>query len=264
MMSGAEVFRRRRWLGLVPLAAVCGAYFAFAYWYAAGVPNSRIFPTAATFWEGLRWTLEPVPVRGGRPLLVDTAASLERLASALAAAGALALLLMLAVERSVRLRALLLPSIVVLAKLPMVALLPLMLVWLGPGELAKFVLVVAEILPAMALQLVEESDRHEQMLHGKLMTLALPTWQEIVFVRLGMILPFFLLAVQSALGPAWLYLLVGETFGTDAGLGYRIFLLRARLWMDITIIYVVWISLLAVGSYYGIEWIRRRTQWTWS
>lgn len=260
-LTGA--FLRQRWLGLVPLLAACACYLAFVYWHAASVPNSRIFPTLPTLWEGARWAVEPLPVRGGRPLVVDTAASLQRLAAGLAIAGALALVLVLTFERSPKVRALLFPSVVVLAKLPMVAILPLMLVWLGPGEFAKLVLVVVGILPAMTLYLADESDRQEEALRAKLMTLALPVWQEIVFVRLAMMLPFFLLALQSALGPAWLYLLVGETFGTDAGLGYRIFLLRARLWMDITIIYVIWISVLAVGAYYGIEWIRRRTQWTW-
>jgi NitT/TauT family transport system permease protein len=52
--------------------------------------------------------------------------------------------------------------------------------------------------------------------------------------------------VKLQLGPAWLFLIAAEAISSEAGLGYRIFLVRRYLAMDVIFPYVVWITLLAV------------------
>ncbi|TIM51622.1 MAG: ABC transporter permease, partial [Mesorhizobium sp.] len=49
-----------------------------------------------------------------------------------------------------------------------------------------------------------------------------------------------------ALGPAWLFLIAAEAIASTEGLGYRIFLVRRYLSMDVILPYVAWITLLAV------------------
>jgi NitT/TauT family transport system permease protein len=49
-----------------------------------------------------------------------------------------------------------------------------------------------------------------------------------------------------ALGPAWVFLISAEAIAADVGLGYRIFLVRRYLSMDVILPYVAWIALLAI------------------
>ena len=60
-----------------------------------------------------------------------------------------------------------------------------------------------------------------------------------------MLLPKLLGAVRLSLGPAWLFLIAAEAIASTEGLGYRIFLVRRFLAMDVILPYVAWITLLA-------------------
>ena len=50
---------------------------------------------------------------------------------------------------------------------------------------------------------------------------------------------------RLSLGSAWLFLIAAEAIAAQEGLGYRIFLVRRYLSMDIILPYVVWIATLA-------------------
>ena len=62
---------------------------------------------------------------------------------------------------------------------------------------------------------------------------------------LPQILPRLIDSVRLELGPAWLFLIAAEAIAADSGLGYRIFLVRRYLSMDVILPYVAWITLLA-------------------
>jgi NitT/TauT family transport system permease protein len=72
------------------------------------------------------------------------------------------------------------------------------------------------------------------------------TWQMAVRVVLPQIMPRLMDALRLSLGPAFLFLIAAEAIASDSGLGYRIFLVRRYLAMDIILPYVAWITLLAV------------------
>jgi NitT/TauT family transport system permease protein len=54
-------------------------------------------------------------------------------------------------------------------------------------------------------------------------------------------------SLRLSLGPAWVFLISAEAIASDEGLGYRIFLVRRYLAMDIILPYVAWTALLAVA-----------------
>ena len=58
-------------------------------------------------------------------------------------------------------------------------------------------------------------------------------------------LPRLIDGVRLSLGAAWLFLIAAEAIASDSGLGYRIFLMRRYLAMDVILPYVAWITLLA-------------------
>ena len=64
-------------------------------------------------------------------------------------------------------------------------------------------------------------------------------------VILPQLLPRLLVSLRLMLGSAWLFLIAAEAIASTDGLGYRIFLVRRYLAMDVILPYVVWITLLA-------------------
>ena len=58
-------------------------------------------------------------------------------------------------------------------------------------------------------------------------------------------MPRLIEAVRLSLGPAFLFLISAEAIAADVGLGYRIFLVRRYLAMDVILPYVAWITLIA-------------------
>jgi NitT/TauT family transport system permease protein len=101
------------------------------------------------------------------------------------------------------------------------------------------------------IQLRVQSLPDEQLI--KAQTLGANSWQIIVRVLLPQIMPKLIEAVRLTLGSAWLFLIAAEAIVATEGLGYRIFLVRRYLSMDVILPYVLWITILA----YCMDWLVR-------
>ena len=66
-----------------------------------------------------------------------------------------------------------------------------------------------------------------------------------------------LISLRLVLGSAWLFLIAAEAIASTDGLGYRIFLVRRYLAMDVILPYVVWITLLAWLMDLGLRQLTR-------
>ena len=68
--------------------------------------------------------------------------------------------------------------------------------------------------------------------------------------------------IRLNLKAVFLFLIAGEALAATGGLGYRIFLVRRYVAMDIIIPYVIWISLLAFLADLAVRvWIKKRYPW---
>src|SRR5690606_512153 len=76
-------------------------------------------------------------------------------------------------------------------------------------------------------------------------TLGASTWQMITRVVLPQVMRKLITAIRLGLVPAWIFLISAEAIASTSGLGYRIFLVRRYLAMDVILPYVAWITLLA-------------------
>jgi NitT/TauT family transport system permease protein len=128
---------------------------------------------------------------------------------------------------------------------PPLALLPILFIIMGLGDAAKITLIVIGttlILIRDVASRVQDLPR-EQII--KAQTLGASSWQIGLRVVLPQVLPRLIDSVRLLIGPAWLFLIAAEAIAADSGLGYRIFLVRRYLAMDVIIPYVIWITLLA-------------------
>jgi NitT/TauT family transport system permease protein len=131
--------------------------------------------------------------------------------------------------------------------------LPVLFIVLGLGELAKVVLIIIGITPVItrdvALRAAELPT--EQLI--KAQTLGASSWLLSSRVILPQLWPRLIDAVRLQLGCAWLFLIAAEAIASTEGLGYRIFLVRRYMAMDVILPYVVWITLLA----FLMDWLLR-------
>ncbi|MET0295069.1 MAG: ABC transporter permease subunit, partial [Phenylobacterium sp.] len=122
---------------------------------------------------------------------------------------------------------------------------------------AKITLIVVGITPFMVRDLAAHvaAIPEEQMV--KAQSLGASTWQVALRVALPQALPRLIDSVRLSLGPAWVFLISAEAIAADVGLGYRIFLVRRYLAMDVILPYVLWISLLAVAMDLALRSLNR-------
>jgi NitT/TauT family transport system permease protein len=75
-------------------------------------------------------------------------------------------------------------------------------------------------------------------------------------------MPCLIDSTRLSLGAAWLFLIAAEAIASTDGLGYRIYLMRRYLSMDIIIPYVLWITLLGFVFDRLLQlWISKRYSW---
>jgi NitT/TauT family transport system permease protein len=143
-------------------------------------------------------------------------------------------------------RATLGPLVLGLALIPPVALLPILFIVAGLGEAAKVALIVIGVAPVMIRDVAGHVGALPTEQIVKAQTLGASSWQVLVRVALPQALPRLFEAARLALGPAFVFLISAEAIASDIGLGYRIFLVRRYLSMDVIIPYVIWIAALAI------------------
>jgi len=150
------------------------------------------------------------------------------------------------------------PLVTGIAVIPPIALLPILFIALGLGETAKIALIALGVAPVMIRDIAAQMAAlpREQII--KAQTLGASSWQVLIRVALPQALPKLFQAVRLALGPAWVFLISSEAVASDVGLGYRIFLVRRYLSMDVIIPYVAWIALLAILMDVGLSFGSRR------
>ena len=233
-------------LGILPFVALLIVYLLASNLRLTENPNDKMLPALVTFADSIAQFAFHEDKRSGNVILwTDTAASLQRLSIglALAALGGLVFGILTGVLPYAR--AALSPLIAALSMIPPLAVLPILFIIFGLGELSKVVLIVIGVAPFVMRDIgmrVGELPA-EQLI--KVQTLGASTWQAVVRVVLPQMLPRLIDAVRLSLGPAWLFLIAAEAIAATDGLGYRIFLVRRYMAMDIILPYVVWITLLA-------------------
>lgn len=236
-----------RWaLGLLPFLVIAVIYTAASNARLEENPNDKLLPSSTAMVEAMqRMAFEPSKRTGDYVLWTDTAASLQRLAIGVGLAALAGLIFGIANGSIPLFRAGFSPLITGISLVPPMAILPVLFIAFGLEELAKLMLIFIGITPFIIrdLQLRTMEIPEEQII--KMQTLGANTWQIIVRLVWPQIMPRLISAVRLSLGSAWLFLIAAEAIAATDGLGYRIFLVRRYLAMDVILPYVLWITLLA-------------------
>ncbi|WHA43523.1 ABC transporter permease [Agrobacterium larrymoorei] len=244
-------------LGMLPFAAIVVAYTVGSVARLAENPNDKLLPGLVTLTDAInRMAFVPDGRTGDIVLWTDTIASLVRLFSGLGIATALALTIGMLIGMLPYARSLLSPIVGAISMVPPLALLPILFIMLGLGEISKIALIVIGVMPVMIRDLALKAIELPREMIIKAETLGGNSLQIALRVVLPQILPRLITCLRLQIGPAWLFLIAAEAISSDSGLGYRIFLVRRYLAMDVIFPYVVWITLIAVLMDWLLERLR--------
>lgn len=233
-------------LAALPFLLVITAYLVASAARLAVNPDDKLLPWPSAFVDAVRtMAFEPDKRSGDYLFWVDTGASLVRIGAGLAIAAVIGLVLGIGIGLIPVVGTVLAPFVAVVSMVPPLAILPILFITLGLGETAKITLITLGIAPYLVRDIAFRVGELPEELLIKAQTLGASTWQIVLRVVLPQVLPRLISGLRLSLGPAWLFLIAAEAIASTEGLGYRVFLVRRFLAMDVILPYVAWITLLA-------------------
>ena len=242
-------------LAALPFVLVIILYLVAANIRHEANPHDKLLPGITKMVEAAKnLALTPDRRSGEILLLADTVASLKRILIGVLLAAVSGLLIGINMGLLPGLRALQLPFMTFISMIPPLAILPILFISFGVGELAKVMLIFLGIFPIICrdIYLATTQIPREQIV--KALTLGASTFGVVYRVVLPQIMPRLIDTVRLSLGAAWLFLIASEAIASTNGLGYRIFLVRRYLAMDIILPYVFWITFIGFGT----DWLLRK------
>lgn len=246
-------------LGAFPIIVLLLLYLVIAASRHAANPSDKILPLPGAMAQAMAVLLfQPDQLSGQLLFWADTLASLQRLGLGVGISTLSALLVGLVLGTLPPVRATFSPLVTAIAVIPPIALLPILFIVFGLGETSKVALIVIGIAPFMIRDVAAHITALPREQVMKALTLGASSWQLMLRVALPQAMPRLIQAARLSLGPAWVFLISAEAIASDIGLGYRIFLVRRYLSMDVILPYVAWIALLAVVMDFVLAWSSRR------
>jgi len=238
-------------LGILPFVLLLIVYLLASDARLQENPRDKLLPSLASMSQAIdSLAMQPSKRSGEYLFWQDTASSLTRLGLGIGISAIIGLFFGVLNGVVPYARANLSPLVTAISLIPPLAVLPILFIVFGLGEVSKVVLIAIGITPFIIRDLQGKVLElpNEQMI--KAQTLGASTWLVILRVVLPQVLPRLIEALRLSLGAAWLFLIAAEAIAATDGLGYRIFLVRRYLSMDIILPYVIWITFLAFMTDY--------------
>lgn len=233
-------------LGLFPFLVLIVTYGIASHLRRLENPADKLLPSLqAMFRSFARMAFEADKRTGDYLLWTDTLDSLVRLTAGMGISTALTLFFGIAIGFVPHIRATLSPFISSFSLIPPITILPILFLTLGLGEPAKIALIVVGTAPVMIRAIAQSTIAIPKELIIKAETLGASVWQIALRLVVPQIMPKLITTVRLGLVPAWIFLISAEAIASTSGLGYRIFLVRRFLAMDVILPYVAWITLIA-------------------
>ena len=160
------------------------------------------------------------------------------------------------------LRAWLFPVLVISQALPVFALAPILVLWLGYGLASKVAMAVMIIFFPVTAALYDGLRRTDPGLLDLAQTMGASSWTILRYIRIPAAIPVFASGLRVATAVAPIGAVVGEWVGSSAGLGYLMLHWNARMQVDSMFAALAVLAVLAVSLYFLVDHgLRRLTYW---
>ncbi len=253
----------QRLLMLAPFVLLLAVYLTASHLRLAENPDDKILPSLTQMADAVvDLAFKPDPRSGEYVMLQDTLSSLKRLALGITLAAVVGLLLGLNMALFPGMGNTLIAVVTFMSIVPPLAILPIIFISFGVDELAKVMLIFLGVFPLITRDIYGTVKAMPREQLTKALTLGASELQLTYRIILPQVMPRLIDTVRLALGGGWLFLIAAEAIASTDGLGYRIFLVRRYLAMDVIIPYVLWITFLGFALDWALrQYVRRFYPW---
>jgi len=244
-------FLARREYRLLRVAALVGIVVIWEALSRSGWVSALFLPSPlGVLAEGVDMT------RSGE-LAVHVAASLKRLVTGFVVGGAAGIVVGIAVGFFSVAEALGTPVIAATFPIPKIALLPLLILWLGIGETSKIAVIALGVFFPLALNTYAGVRQADPLLIRAAVSFGAGRWSVIRKVVLPASLPMFFARLKLGAGTALLLLVAAEMIAVESGIGFLV--LHAANLMATTklMVGIVLLSLLGILSHWALTGLER-------
>lgn len=176
----------------------------------------------------------------------DLSISLQRVILGYLASAAIGLILGTVTGMIPVVKKLLNPTLTTIRQIPLMAWIPLIILWCGIGEGSKIIIIViGAVFPIYVnTQAGIASTPQEYIEVAKLYKLN--TWQTFTRVYLPHALPSMQTGLKLGLGTAWMAVVAAELIAATSGIGYKMSYARTLMQSDRVILYMILIGLIGI------------------
>ena len=210
-------------------------------------------------WDIPKWQL-PAPSAIGRELaasrgllLGHTLVTLEEIVIGFMAALVAGLLLATGIAYSRVLERSVYPIVIASQTIPIIAIAPLLLIWVGYGLAPKVIVVALICFYPIAVNTVDGLKAVDPDMVNMIKTLGASRWQVFTKLQMPTAMPYMFSGIKVGISVSVIAAVIGEWVGASAGLGYLItysqpLFLTARVFAAIVVLSAMGISLFLLAS----------------
>ena len=194
-------------------------------------------------------------------LLPHAAVTLLEIVAGIALALAVAIPLAVVMHTRTTVERALAPFLIASQAVPVFALAPLLVVWLGYGLASKVLMAAVIIFFPITISLLEgfkSCDRDYRILFELMGAGPLQALQRLYW---PWALPYFFAGLKVGVSVATIGAVIGEWVGAQQGLGYLMIQANARLKVDLVFAAILWLTLMGVGLWSLVGVIEKRCLW---
>lgn len=152
-------------------------------------------------------------------------------------------------------RQLIVPVITVIRQIPIIAWIPLIILWAGIGELSKVIIIaLAAFFPILVNTengIASTPEGFVEVAH----LYNLNPWETFVNVYLPHAIPSMLVGLKLGLSTSWMAVVAAEMIASSSGIGYRLTYARSMMEANIVIACMIIIGLVGVAMDKLIGWV---------
>ncbi len=240
-----------RKIGFLVLSVLVGLVLWQMFTTFSQIP-SFIFPTPTEVWERLIIVLQ------NGSLLKHTLITLQEVVFGLLLGLTAAIVTGYFLAKSRLVERVLSPYIVASQSIPIVAIAPLLAIWLGPGIFSKILTSALIVFFPVLVNTVVGLKSVPRELYDLMRSLQASTWQRIFKLEIPAAMPVFLGGLRIGATLSVIGAVVGEFVGADKGLGFLVNVGRGLYDTALVFVAVFTIVLLSLGLYGSVIFLENK------
>lgn len=239
-----------RWLSLLIISISLGIpLIAWAVVSYSGWVKPMFLPTpTAVIQSGIEMFTQ-------EDLVVDTLASCARVAGGFLLAAVVGVPMGIAMGTFYSMDSLFAPIVGTVRYMPVMAFVPLIIIWVGLGEVSKIIIIFLGVVLYNAMMVADAVKFIPNEMINVAYTLGANRWDVLFRVIVPATFPSMLDTVRVNISGAWNYLVIAELVAAQNGLGFKIVQSQRFLQTEKVLFCIALIGLIGLIIDYGLKWV---------